>query len=228
MKKFDTSDINGFIFKKIRFYKLKILCLYSNWVNKTMLSLKKIKYGKNCRFYGIAYFFRHQGSRILIGENTAFRSDKTSNLIGINRKCIIATHSKSALIEIGKNSGFSGVTIGAFEKVIIGNNLLCGANVIISDFDWHNIDPLSRLETCISSLPVIIEDNVFIGVNSIIWKGVTIGENSVIGANSVVTKSIPSNVIAAGNPCRVIKSLNSLSFTIAGSAPAGTHNSAKS
>ncbi len=57
------------------------------------------------------------------------------------------------------------------------------------------------------SKPVLIGDNVFIGYSVTILKGVQIGNNSIIGANSVVTKSIPANVMAAGNPCKVIKSL---------------------
>ena len=52
---------------------------------------------------------------------------------------------------------------------------------------------------------MIIEDNVWIGVNTTILKGVTIGENSIIGANSLVVKDIPPNVIAGGNPCKVLK-----------------------
>jgi galactoside O-acetyltransferase len=54
-------------------------------------------------------------------------------------------------------------------------------------------------------IPITIGNNVWIGMNSVIMRGVTIGENSIIGANSVVTKDIPANVIAAGNPCKVIK-----------------------
>src|SRR4029079_4321741 len=118
-------------------------------------------------------------------------------------RCIVSTHDSNAQIIIGNKCGFSGVTISAKQKISIGNNVLVGANVIISDFDWHNTDPSQREMECISSLPVTIHDNAFIGVNSIVWKGVTIGENSVIGANSVVTKDIPENVIAAGNPCKV-------------------------
>lgn len=58
--------------------------------------------------------------------------------------------------------------------------------------------------------PVIIEENVWIGEGVKVLKGVTIGKNSVIGAGSVVTKSIPDNVIAAGNPCKVIKQINNI------------------
>jgi acetyltransferase-like isoleucine patch superfamily enzyme len=188
--------------KRIFYFSTILTFFYS-----TYLKVKDIRLGKKCTFYGLPCFQRHPYSIINIGNNCTFRSDKTSNLIGVNHKCIIATHSKNASIEIGDNCGFSGVTIGAMENIKIGNNFLCGANVLISDFDWHNIDPNLRNANCLTSKPVVIENNVFIGYNSIIWKGVKIGQNSVIGAGSIVTQDIPPNVIAAGNPCKVIRNL---------------------
>jgi acetyltransferase-like isoleucine patch superfamily enzyme len=201
------TDFNGYFFKAVRLFRLYLMLCYGNLTTKIMLVVKKITIGKRGSFYGKAYFSRYPTSTIHIGKNCTFRNNQTSNLIGVNRKCMISTQYKKARIVIGDNCGFSGVTIGAFEKVIIGDNLICGANVIISDYDWHNTDPAMRYEMCTNAKPVVIENNVFIGVNSIIWKGVVIGENSVIGANSVVTKSIPANVFAAGNPCKVIRPL---------------------
>jgi acetyltransferase-like isoleucine patch superfamily enzyme len=61
------------------------------------------------------------------------------------------------------------------------------------------------------TLPVIISDNVWIGMNAIILKGVTIGENSVVAAGAVVTKSVPANVVVAGNPAVVTKELEAIS-----------------
>ena len=107
-----------------------------------------------------------------------------------------------AKIIIGDRCGFSGTVVGAFKSITIGNNVRCGANTLITDSDWHLDDPRSGIPK-----DVIIEDNVWLGVNSVVMKGVTIGANTVIGANSVVTKSIPANVVAAGNPCKVIRSL---------------------
>ena len=124
-----------------------------------------------------------------------------SNLIGINRPCSLSTLTNNATIEIGNNCGFSGTVIGAFKSIYIGNNVRCGANTLITDSDWHLND--NRINP--KPLPIIIEDNVWLGINVVVMKGVTIGKNSIIGANSVVTKSIPSNVIAAGNPCKIIK-----------------------
>ena len=64
------------------------------------------------------------------------------------------------------------------------------------------------------SAPIEIEDDVWVGAHSIILKGVTIGARSIIGAGSVVTKSIPADCVAAGNPCKVIKQYESLLVTL--------------
>jgi acetyltransferase-like isoleucine patch superfamily enzyme len=201
------TDIPGKIINRIRNFRLALLELYSNFVMFFVLLVKGIQTGKNLRFWGTAVVIRYPNSLIYIGKGSAFRSDATSNLIGVNRKCIIATHEKNAKIIIGTNCGFSGTVIGAKEKITIGDNVLCGANTLITDFDWHGLTPGNRLTYSGDSREVIIGKDVFIGYGVVILKGVTIGENSVIGANSVVTRSIPANVIAGGNPCKVLNNL---------------------
>ena len=163
-----------------------------------------VKLGSQSSFIGRCYFKKYPGTSIRIGNHCSFLSSPNANLIGINKPCIISTHHSqhTATIEIGDNCGFSGTVIGAFKYIKLGNNVRCGANTLISDADWHLDDPRSG-----PPADVIIGDNVWLGVNSVVLKGVTIGANTVIGANSVVTKSIPANVIAAGNPCRVIRPL---------------------
>jgi acetyltransferase-like isoleucine patch superfamily enzyme len=202
-----NSDLLGRVFFKLHYLKIDFFSFFSSFLNSSIWRLKGVKLASGIRYYGFSKVCRYPGSTISIGDNCGFRSDKFSNLIGVNRRCILSTHGAGASIKIGSGCGFSGVSIGCAESITIGNNVLVGANVVITDFDWHNVDPLKRKDPCTSLKPVIIEDNVFIGLNSIIWKGVTIGKNSVIGANSVVTKSIPENCIAAGNPARIIKSI---------------------
>jgi acetyltransferase-like isoleucine patch superfamily enzyme len=162
-----------------------------------------IKLGINIRFDGKCYFKRYPKSIIKVGNNCEFRSRVNSNLIGINRPCSISSLAHDAKIEIGDNCGFSGTVIGAFKLIKLGNNVRCGSNTLITDSDWHLAD--HRVG---ASKDVNIGNNVWLGINVVVLKGVSIGDNTLIGANSLVTRDIPANVIAAGNPCKVIKAIN--------------------
>ena len=93
------------------------------------------------------------------------------------------------------------------HRVNIGENLLCGPNVQIYTA-FHPTDPQIRLDGRDLAAPINIGNNVWIGGGSIVCPGVTIGDNSTIGAGSVVVKNIPANVVAAGNPCRIIRHLD--------------------
>ena len=204
------ADFWGYFFSHCRWIGFNInKCYYSIFMS-ILLHLKRIKVGKSPIFYNKSYFRRHPESNINIGDYCIFDSSKYRNLIGVSKCCIISTLTKQAQLHIGNSTGFSGVRIGCFDSITIGDNCLIGANVLITDSDWHSIDPTKRKEVGSESSkinPVKIGNNVFIGVNSMILKGTEIGDNSVIGAGSIVSGIIPSNVIAAGNPCKVIKML---------------------
>jgi acetyltransferase-like isoleucine patch superfamily enzyme len=161
-----------------------------------------VKTGSGLKFSGKCFFKRYPKSSITVGNDCEFLSRPNANLIGINRPCMLSTLTENAILEIGNNCGFSGTVIGAFDSIKIGNNVRCGANTLITDSDWHPDDPRVG-----PSKPVIIGNNVWLGINVTVLKGVEIGENSLIGANSLVTKSIAANVIAAGNPCKEIAKL---------------------
>ena len=90
--------------------------------------------------------------------------------------------------------------------ITIGNHVLIGPNVGIYTPE-HAFDPVLRAQGYEHSEPVTICDNVWIGGSVVILGGVTIGENTIIGAGSVVTRDIPANSFAAGNPCRVIREI---------------------
>ena len=183
-------------------YSITLRC-FETYFERIILFLKGVRIGKNNKFYGYPKFTRARTASIKIGENCSFLSKHTSNLIGINRPCIISAIDNNASIIIGNNCGFSGTVIGCFNAISIGNNVRCGANTLISDGDWHQDDPRSG-----ASRPIVIEDNVWLGEGVKVLKGVTIGKNSVIGVGSIVTKDIPANVIAAGNPCKVIRTIS--------------------
>ncbi|RTY92352.1 acyltransferase [Flavobacterium sp. GT3R68] len=111
-------------------------------------------------------------------------------------------------IIIGNNVAINNAfSVVAFSKITIGDHVLIGVNCSIIDNDGHHLAFDKRNSGNPKTDEVHIHENVFLGSNVSILKGVTIGKNSVIGYGSVVTKSIPENVIAAGNPAVVIRNL---------------------
>lgn len=156
----------------------------------------------SCQFMGRPKFKLYPGTRVIVGDGCKFLSGRTDNLIGINRPCIVSVYHAGSVVTIGENTGLSGTVIGAFAGITIGKNVKCGANTLITDGDWHPEDLRSG-----EPKPVVIGDNVWLGVGVMVLKGAKIGDNTVIGANSVVTGEIPANVVAAGNPCKVIRVL---------------------
>lgn len=179
----------------------KVKYQITTWLGRSQAYFTGIQLERGVCFYGIPFLQKARKASASIGSHCTFRSQSTSNLIGINRPCIISVHQLGNL-RIGKNCGFSGTVIGCFKEIIIDDDVRCGANTLITDSDWHLDDPRSGLPKAIH-----IHRNVWLGVGSMILKGVTIGENSIIGAGSVVTKSILPNVVAGGNPCKIIKNL---------------------
>lgn len=120
---------------------------------------------------------------------------------------ILAMEEDSEVI-IGDNVVLAnGASIQAVSKIVLEDNVMIGINCFLVDTDGHDLDPDKRMTGLPKTGNIIIKKNVVIYYNSVVLKGVTIGENSVIGACSVVTKDIPANVFAAGNPAKVIRNL---------------------
>jgi len=110
-------------------------------------------------------------------------------------------------IEVGENFFANyNLTVLDVGLVRIGNNAQIAPNVSIYTAG-HPVHPDSRNSGYEYGIAITIGDNVWIGGNAVIMPGVTIGDNVVIGAGSIVTRDLPSNVIAAGNPCRVIREI---------------------
>jgi len=178
--------------KKMRFFLTSLAGLVLLWLNDVDFSVKT-------KFYGLPHIKTATSSKVIIGAKCVFRSSSTSNLIGINRKCILFAD-KHSILEIGEGSGFSGTVLGCFKSIKLGKNVRCGANTLITDGDWHQEDKRVGPPKAVE-----IGDDVWLGVNVSVLKGVKIGKNTIIGAGSIVVSDIPSNCIAAGNPCKVIR-----------------------
>ena len=167
-----------------------------------VLRIRGVKISGRSYWNGFPSIERGKDSAISIGTGCRFVSRHIGNRLGLNHPCMITT-AHNATLEIGDGCGFSAVSIWCFKHIVLGNNIRVGANVTIMDGDAHQDDPRAG-----DNEDVVIKDNVWIGANTIVLKGVTIGKNSLIGAGSVVTKSIPDNVVAAGNPCKIIRELD--------------------
>lgn len=132
-------------------------------------------------------------------------------MLGLWQRTIIVAR-YGGEISIGDGFGISGSTIYSTASITIGKNATIGANCKIIDNDFHPLDPeqrrLSLNEQFTLRKPIVIGDDCFIGMNSIILKGTTLGNNVVVGAGSVVHGTFPDNCIIAGNPAKIIKYLN--------------------
>ena len=194
-------------------YKLlnKILYQFYQVSGKLKCILYKIDLGQKVSITGNPIITRSENDEIKIGARASLISKSRYTALGVNKPVILRTLYDGAKIIIGEDCGLSGTVICSAISVELGNNCLIGADVVITDTDFHSINPenrrYERRKEKINHRRIRIGNNVFIGTKSIIMKNVEIGDNSVIGAGSVVTKSIPANVIAAGNPAVVIKTL---------------------
>lgn len=163
--------------------------------------------GRGIKVFGLPYTKVGNGGSIIIGNDCVFRSKTTSNLMGLNHPCILAAtpayKDTTAILTIGNNCGFSGVSIWCAKEIRIGNNVRVGANTLIMDGDAHYDDLRTPPPQSID-----IQDDVFVGANCVIKKGVIIGQGSMIGMNSVVTHDVPAYAVAVGCPAKVIRFLN--------------------
>lgn len=181
-----------------------------NWkLLKLFMKFNRVKYGSGLKLFGRPFVFRFPGAHIEIGKNVTINSSFMSNLLGLYQRTIIVAK-KESVIKIGDRVGISGATIYAWNNIEIGDDTRIGANVKIVDTDFHPVDPEERLKgnnDAAKSLPVKIGSNVFIGMNSLILKGSTIGDNCVVGGGAVVSGTFEDNCVIVGNPARVIKKL---------------------
>jgi hypothetical protein len=192
------------IIEKLYWYRNKFIKKHYTVIAKVKAFVWGIYLDKGCSFRGRIIFYKTRNSNITIGKRCRFNSSSLFNFRGLRNPCIIQTGKSGAIIQIGNDCGFSSVSIVCDKSVLIGNNVLCGANVIIGDRNDHE-DRYAKV-----TRPIIIDDNVWIGMNSIIMGGVRIFNNSIIGAGSLVTKDIPPYEIWGGVPARFIKKIDNL------------------
>lgn len=143
------------------------------------------------------------GSNISVGKNVTFHGTHDY----VTRISTVQLNNHNGEIEIGDSVLIMmGVRVTSASKITIGDDCMLSAGCYLTDADWHDI--YDRTQPVGRTAPIVLEKGVWIGDSAIVCKGVHIGENSIIGAGSVVTKDIPANVVAAGNPAKVVKTLD--------------------
>ena len=173
--------------------------LRARWYLRNATSL-----GERVRVWGRPVV-RNSGS-LIIGQRASLVSGAIPIQLRIER---------DGKLEIGARTFMNyGCSIEATKLVRIGPNCKIGMEVLMMDNDFHQVDPVER-GIRPPSAPIILEENVWLGARVIVLSGVTIGANSVVAAGSVVTRDIPPRSVAAGQPARVIRSIDN-----SGSTPA--------
>lgn len=202
-KKYTRFSTDKFIYKFKR-HLLKLL--YNN----------KIEFGSNLRILGELPILKipRQG-KVYIGDNVVLNSDFISSNTSLTTRVKFITGYTGKIV-IGNNCDLNGTCFVSYDEIEIGDYCQFASSSMISDTDFHPVDPNYRLAQMkgesfpfesVSKRKIKIGCNVWVGWGVIILKGVTIGDNSIIAAGSVVVSDIPQNVIAAGNPAKVVKNI---------------------
>ena len=159
-------------------------------------------------YRGIPLISLYENSSIKIGERSVIISASKYTALGVRQKTLLRTLAPGAVINIGEDVGISGAVICAMVSVSIGDRCLIGSGVKIFDNDFHPVKITKRRYLTdikdINKLAVTIEDDVFLGTDAIICKGVRIGSGSVVAAGSVVVNDVPPRCIVGGNPSKII------------------------
>lgn len=182
----------------------------STLFSKISLWFQGCPFGQNFKTSGRCHFKARNSNSIRIGKNVSLLAHWRSNRVGLSNPLLLQTFG-DGVIEIGDFSGGSAVIFSSRSKISIGKHVNLGGNTRIFDHDFHPVDPMlrrlgySEQEPHVRTAPVEIEDDVFVGANVIILKGVKLGARSIVAAGAVVFKGdYPPDSLLVGNPAKIV------------------------
>lgn len=179
------------------------------WLRFYQWIYPNFRLGKNVSCWGRIYLWMGKGGSIEIADDGWLVSDNARAGIALYSPCKLRACDGAQII-LGKRVALNGVSITSRKRIVIEDGTIIAPNVIIVDTDFHKPWPPEERFYGLgqeNDREVHIGKNVWIGMNSIILKGVTIGDNAMVAAGSVVTKPVPANTVVAGVPARVVREL---------------------
>lgn len=186
---------------------------YSLLIGRVSIRVSKVFYGSRLvilppyKVWGGVRFLIHGAGSIRIGKNLHAVSARRRSFLTLFSPCHLTIIGDGCIV-LGEHVGLNGTTITARKKITIGDNTMIGPNTIIVDHDGHAAWPPSeRWAKSGVVAEVVVENDVWIGMNCTILKGVKIGSGSIIAAGSVVISDVAPASLYAGNPAKKIKSL---------------------
>jgi len=179
----------------------RIILLPIAWL---LFRMNGIRWGKGWKIYGLPILQIYRGSKVTIGDYLELRSNPSSNPLSPFHPVVISTRSAESVLKIGDHFSMTGGSLVAEEKIIIGDGVMVGANSLIMDTDFHQLIKSKKL-----TKPICIEDEVFLGTQTLVLKGTTIGKKSVVGAGSTVSGSFSGKSLIIGNSAKMLKRLSS-------------------
>jgi len=167
-----------------------------------------IRLGKNVNFNGIPIIYVIKNASVVIGDKVWLNSNNSVYHINMHSPCKLIADRNGASIKIGNGSRIHGTCIHAYVNITIGKRCLIAANTQIIDGSGHDLsmeNPSNRTNTIGSAKQITIGDDVWIGANTFVLPGTSIGNGSVIIAGSIVKGTFPKNSLIGGNPAKMLK-----------------------
>jgi maltose O-acetyltransferase len=158
----------------------------------------RVQFGRNFRTNG-KLVIKGPG-RIVIGDDVNAWAHAENN--------VLITYTPDSLITIGSGTRLNGAGLMAYTRIEVGPRCILGSTLLF-DSDFHPLEPEHRHDTDlpVRCAPIVLDENVWLGGQSAVLKGVHIGRNSVVAFRAVVTADVPPDVVVAGNPARIVKEL---------------------
>jgi carbonic anhydrase/acetyltransferase-like protein (isoleucine patch superfamily) len=179
-------------------------CLSTFWVLEARL--KGCQIGHNVCFVGRPLIGVAANSRLAVGDRAQIASALRANPLACSQPVVLRTLCPGAELILEQSVGISGSILCAASKIHIGEGTLIGSGAVIMDTDFHHLNQNGQWDDnpAYGADPIHIGRNVFVGARAIILKGVTIDDRAIVGAGAVVTKNVPANHVAVGNPARIL------------------------